>query len=192
MLQYFVFVGAAASLFGVSFYIRDTLRGDTKPNSVTWFMWAVAPLIATAAALTDGVTWAALPVFMSGFAPLLVFICSFVNKNAYWKLGTLDYFCGGLSLLALVLWGITKEPAVAITFAIGSDGLAAFPTLVKSWKYPETESGIVYSTGLFNILTSFFAIRRWAFSEYAFPIYLVIAHLLLLFAVYRRKLFRTT
>ena len=27
-----------------SVYLRDTLRGTTKPNRVTWLLWAVAPL----------------------------------------------------------------------------------------------------------------------------------------------------
>ncbi len=187
MLKYLVFLGAAVNIWGAFFYIRDTLRGETKPNRATWLMWSIAPLIATVAALSQGVGWAVLPVFMAGFGPLLIFIGSFVNRNSYWKLGALDYGCGALSALALVLWGITKEPNIAIAFAIASDGLAAFPTLIKSWKHPETESVVAYTTGLFNALTSFAAIKLWGFSELAFPIYLVIANSSLIFAVWRRK-----
>lgn len=190
MLQYFVFLGAAVNIGGAFFYIRDTLHGKTKPNRVTWLFWSLAPLIAAAAAFSDGVGWAVLPVFMAGFGPLLIFIASFVNPNSYWKLGPLDYGCGALSLLALALWGITKEPNIAIAFAIASDGLAAVPTLIKSWNHPETESAVAYTTGLFNSLTSFAAIKLWGFSELAFPIYLVVANSSLIFAVWRRKIFR--
>ena len=113
-LPYLVFLGAAVQLVGVFLYIKETLVGDTKPNRITWLMWAVAPLIATAAAIADGVTWAVLPVFMAGFGPLLVFVASFVNRNSYWKLETFDYLCGICSILALVFWGITQNPVVAI------------------------------------------------------------------------------
>ncbi|HBD04888.1 TPA: hypothetical protein DCZ32_00320 [Candidatus Uhrbacteria bacterium] len=188
-MKYFVLLGAVVNIFGVFSYIKDTLRGETKPNKVTWLMWSIAPLIATAAALSNDVSWAVLPVFMSGFCPLLVFVFSFVNPNAYWKLGALDYVCGLFSLLALVLWGITKEPNVAIAFAIASDSFALVPTLIKSWKRPETESVIAYTTGLFNGLTSFAAIRLWGFSEIAFPVYLVIGNSALIFAIMRRKIF---
>src|SRR3989344_785767 len=102
MLQYLVFLGAAANIGGAFFYIRDTLYRKTKPNRATWFMWSLAPLIATGAALSSGVGWAVLPVFMSGFGPLLVFIASFVNKNSYWKLEQFDYWCGLFSVLALL------------------------------------------------------------------------------------------
>ena len=186
-IKYLVFVGAIVQIYGVFSYIKETIKGKTKPNRVTWLLWSVAPLIATAAAVNTGVRMSAIPVFMSGFGPLLVFLASFFNKKSYWKLQKFDYLCGGCSILALVLWGITKEPMVAIIFAIGSDGLAGLPTLVKSWNHPETESVEAYSTGLFNSLTSFAAITVWNFAALAFPIYLVIINFLLMMAVLRKK-----
>jgi hypothetical protein len=188
MLQYLVFIGAAVQLIGIYSYIKGTVRGETKPNRVTWFMWSVAPLIATAAAISNGVGWAVLPVFMSGFAPLLVFIASFVNPNSYWKLERFDYFCGFCSVLALILWGITRQPDIAIIFSIASDGFAAVPTLIKSWRYPETESTTPFTTGIFNSLTSFPAIQIWAFSAYAFPVYLVVINAALSLVILRSKI----
>ncbi|MFA6553064.1 MAG: hypothetical protein WCT27_01405 [Patescibacteria group bacterium] len=187
MLHYLVFLGAAVSLFGTFSYIRDTLKGITKPNRVSWLLWSITPLIGAAAAFADGIRWAALPIFMAGFGPILVFIASFVNKNSYWKLGKHDYICGVLSVLALVLWGITNNPTLAIIFAIAGDAFAAIPTLQKSWTHPETESGIVYVTALFNVMTSFAAMKIWSLSEIAFPIYLIFINISLLFAVYRKK-----
>lgn len=148
-------------------------------------MWSIAPLIATGAAFSDGVRLAVLPVFMAGFAPLLVFIASFASKKAYWKLEKFDYICGSLSLLALVLWAITKQPLIAIILAITSDLFAAVPTLIKCWKHPETESIEAYTTGTFNALTSFFALKTFGASELAFPIYLVFINSSLAIAVYR-------
>jgi len=188
MLKYLVIVGAVVQLWGVFWYMKETLRGETKPNKVTWLMWSVAPFIATAAAVSDGVSWAVLPVFMSGFGPFMIFLSSFVNKKSYWKLGYFDYLCGFCSALALIFWGITKEPNIAIGFAIISDGFAAIPTLIKCWKYPETETAAAFSTGLFNSLTSFAAIKTWGFSEYAFPVYLVAINSSLLLSVLKRKI----
>lgn len=188
MLQYIVFIGAAAQLIGIFFYIRETVRGETKPNRVTWLMWSVAPLIGTVAALAAGVRWAVLPVFVAGFAPFLVFIASFTTPKAYWKLEIFDYVCGALSILALILWGITKEPLIAILLSIASDGFAAVPTFIKSWKYPNTETVEVYTAGLFNALTSFFALKTFGISELAFPIYLVFLNSLLITFIYKARL----
>jgi len=182
-----VFVGAFAQLIGGAAYIKDTLWGETKPNRVTWFLWMLAPYIGTAAAIFDGVSWAVLPVFMAGFVPMCVLFVSFINKNAYWKLGAFDYTCGLVSVLALVLWYITKEPVVAVIFAATADGLAALPTLSKAWSYPETETGAVYAATLFGALTSFLAIQMWAPSEYIFSAYLVFINSAILIAIYRKK-----
>jgi hypothetical protein len=177
MLQYLVIVGAIIQLAGIASYIKETLKGNTKPNKITWLLWSVAPMIATFAALSAGVRLSVLPVFMSGFGPFLVFLASFVNKKSYWKLEKFDYICGLCSILALILWGITKEPAIAIIFAIASDGFAAVPTIIKSWKYPETETVTPYITGLLNSSTSFAAIKVWDFASIAFPVYLIIINI---------------
>ena len=187
MFQYLVLVGVAVQTIGIANYIKEILWGNTKPNKVTWLMWSVAPLIATFAAFSDGVRWSVLPVFMSGFGPLLVFIAYFLNPNAYWKLERFDYLCGICSVLALILWWITKDPNIAIAFAIASDGFASVPTLIKLWKYPKTETVSPFTAGLFSALTSFVAIKMWGFSAYAFPAYLVMINILLIFCFYRRK-----
>ncbi len=188
MLEYLVFVAAFATMLATFAYVRSMLRGVVKPNRVSWLMWAIAPLIAFAAEVSSGVGWAALPVFMSGFSPFLIFAASFVSNKAHWKLATFDYVCGVLSGLALVLWYFTKDPVVAITFAIASDGLASIPTLKKAWNHPETESAWPYMVGVFNSSTSFFAFTAWVFSAYAFPAYLMIINFLLFFSVYKKKL----
>jgi hypothetical protein len=190
MIKYLVLIGAGINFFGASFYIRDTLRGKTKPNRVTWLLWSVAPLIATVAALSEGVGWSVLPVFMSGFIPFLIFSSSFINKNSYWKLSKLDYCCGALSLLALVLWYISHEANIAIILAIISDILAALPTLIKAWHNPETESFITYCCAMFSALTSFFAIEEWNFVSLAFPSYLVLILLLILIIIKRKNIFK--
>ena len=128
------------SLIGSGSYIYAVLKGKAKPNRVTWMLWAVAPLIAFAAQVQAGVSvLQSLLTFMVGFGPLLVVIASYISHQAVWKLTRFDYVCGGLSLLGLVLWFITRENNVAIFFSIMADALAALPTLVKSYNEPDSE-----------------------------------------------------
>ena len=188
MLQYLVVLGALVQLVGVLTYIRGTLRGVTKPNRVTWLLWGVIPIIATVASLCDGVRWAALPVFMAGFGPLVVFAFSFVNSNAYWKLGRLDYVCGLFSLGAIILWVLTKSPAIAIVLSIIADTLAAIPTLVKSWREPETEKIGPFVAGFASQLTAIAAFRLFTFSEIAFPLYLLVINAALVLVIKRESL----
>ena len=187
MFEYLVLVAAAATLVGSSLYIRSMFKGQTNPNRITWFMWSIAPFIATAAALSNNVGWAVIPVFMAGFSPFLVFTASFLNKKAYWKLSSFDYLCGALSGLAIVLWFVTNNANLAIIFAIVSDALAAAPTLTKAWHNPETESMWPFIIGVFSPTTSFLVITTWRFSEVAFPTYLIVINILLAFSMSKRK-----
>jgi hypothetical protein len=59
------------------------------------------------------------------------------------EIGRLDYVCGLFSVGAIILWALTKTPAIAIILSIIADALAAVPTLVKSWHHPETEDWTV-------------------------------------------------
>ena len=188
MLEYLVIIAAAASMLAALVYVRSMFTGRTKPNRVTWLMWAVAPLIATAAEVSKGVGWAVLPVFMAGFSPLMIFTASFFAKKAYWKSSTFDYVCGALSGLALFMWWLTKDPNVAIVFAVSSDALASIPTITKAWSNPETESIWPYVVGVFGAASSLVVATFWTFSVYAFPSYLIIINILLLLAIYKRQL----
>ncbi|MDR2976200.1 MAG: hypothetical protein LBV19_02660 [Streptococcaceae bacterium] len=189
-MQYLVFIGVAISLGSAIPYILETIRGNVQPNRVTWLLWSFGPLVGAIAAFSTGITWSALPVFMGGFTPLLVLAASFVNRKAQWKLGRFDYVCGAFSILVLVVWYLTKDPNWAIALSILSDALAAAPTFIKAWKYPESEHVSTYFGGIFTPMTSFFAMKTWNFASLAFPIYLILVSLAIVFAIQHKKFLR--
>ncbi|HUD11855.1 MAG TPA: hypothetical protein VMS08_05570 [Candidatus Saccharimonadia bacterium] len=172
----FVIFGALLNLFGSGAYIRDTLRGQTRPNRVSWLLWSIAPMIAFGGEIGEHVGIQALTTFMAGFCPLLVLTTSFVNRKAYWQLTRFDIGCGILSLCAVVLWAITRTGNIAIIFSVLADGLAATPTIIKSYRHPDTESSIAFlasgTSGVITLLT----IHSWTFALAAFPIYLVLCN----------------
>lgn len=170
----FVILGVVIASIGNFSYLVDTLKGKVKPNRVTFFLWALAPLIAFVAEIKQGVGIQSLTTFIVGFNPLLIFFASFINKKSAWKLGYFDFICGGFSLIGLLLWYLTKVGNVAILFSILADGLAGMPTLVKSYRYPETENSWAYLTAAISALITLLTIRVWDFAHYAFPLFIFI------------------
>jgi hypothetical protein len=170
-----IFLGAAFNLVGSITYVIATLQGKTKPNRVTWFLWALAPLIAFTAMLGEGVSpLDGLMTFMVGFGPLMVFIASFVNKKSYWKITTFDIICGVLSVLGIIAWAVTRTGMIAILFSVIADGLALLPTLVKSWKGPETENHVIFMNGAISALITLLALKVYDFEHLAFPVYIFV------------------
>lgn len=179
----FVILGFILSLIGGISYTINTLKGKVKPNRVTWFMWTLAPMVAFAAEIGEGVGLVSLMTFSVGFNPLLVFLASFVNKKSYWKIKTFDIFCGALSLLGLLLWYIFQSGNIAIFFSILADGLAALPTVAKSYHFPQTEDYKIYFLSGLNATITLLTIKVWDFSHIAFPIYILLLCTLLTFLI---------
>ncbi|MBI2337813.1 hypothetical protein HYU95_01385 [Candidatus Daviesbacteria bacterium] len=179
----FVILGVAISLAGSLKYLIDTIAGKVKPNKVTFFLWALAPLIAFAAQIKQGIGIISLATAAAGFTSLAIFAASFVNKKAIWKLSLFDLICGGLSLIGLALWYITQVGNLAIVFAILADGLAALPTITKAYYYPQTENGWTYLAAAISALIALLTIKVWSFAYYGFPLYILIVCLLIFYLV---------
>jgi len=79
----------------------------------------------------------------------------------------------------LLLWWITKTGDVAIMFSIMADGLAALPTIVKAYRYPETESSFLYLTAAISATLTLLTLRSWTFASYGFPFYILIVTLII-------------
>jgi hypothetical protein len=168
-----VYLGTAIAALGTAVYLRDTLRGTTKPNRVTWLLWAIAPLLAAAVEFDQGVGVRALPTFMVGFMPLLVFVASFHNSASVWKIRRLDYACGAMSIVGTAVWLATRNGVLAISAAILADFLAGIPTLMKSWSHPETETVYSYVGAVISMAIVLLTIDHWTFDVAAFPIFIV-------------------
>ena len=80
--QNFIYLAALLNLAGVSIYIAATLGGKTKPNRVSWFMWALAPMVAFAAMVSQGVGLQSLMTFMSGLGHYLFLLPHSLTRTA--------------------------------------------------------------------------------------------------------------
>lgn len=170
----FIYLGALINLIGTGSYVLETLRGNTKPNRVTWSLWALAPLIAAGAQFKEGAGLVTLSTFMNGFMPALVLGASFLDRKAYWKATSFDYFCGSISVIALILWLVTGQGLVAILLSILADLMAAIPTIIKSYYQPETEHPTAFLFAFFASLITLLTIKEWKPENYAFALYIVL------------------
>ena len=187
--RHFAIVAALVTVTGSAGYALDTLRGRTEPNRVSWLLWAIAPLIAFAAELSEGVGIKALMTFGVGFGPALVVIASFLDERAYARVGRLDIACGVLSVAALAMWAITGKGDVAIAFSILSDAFAAIPTLDKARRAPHTESPKAFVGGVGGAIITLLTIPSgdWVFAGFGFPLYILLIDATLLTLILRPR-----
>ncbi len=183
-----VYLAFIAHLVAYVFYFKSILKGQTKPNLVSWLIWTLAPLIAAFFQIKAGAGLVSIPTFLAGLGPLSVVIFYLFRKDAYWKLSTFDFICGGFAIFALVLYIFTKNLGISMFFAVLSDGLGAVPTIVKSWSFPDTENNGPYFSGLFGNTLALIVIQNWVFTIYAFSVYNILINAIILLAIYRKKI----
>ena len=172
--EYFALIGGLVGTLGGFYYLYRTLIGKTKPNRVTWFMWALFPMIAFVAQLSQGVGTVAWVTFFSGLTPLLIFLASFVSKDAYWKTKVTDYFLLSASLVSLWLWSITDNANIALAIAILADVFAAVPTYQKAWSHPQSESWVAYAISTAGFFLSLLAIQTYNLQNVGFVLYVLL------------------
>jgi hypothetical protein len=175
----FTFLGIVIATVGAIDYLVETMQGKIKPNRVSFLMWSIAPLVVFAAQIGQDVGIQALFTLGVGTIPLMTLFASFVNKKAEWKLTRFDLVCGALSAIGLILWLLTKVGNIAIFLSILADGLASVPTVIKSFKYPETERAWPWLAAALGGFITVLTIKTWNFETAGFPIYYVISCLII-------------
>lgn len=166
----FVLLALLLNTYGDLKYLVATIKGQIKPNKVTWLFWAIAPMVAFSAEISKGVGWASIMTLSVGLNPLLVFFATFINKKAEWKITLFDMICGLLSLFGIVLWVMTSDANLAIFFAILADFFAGVPTLIKSYYHPETENASPFIFACLAAIVTLATIKTWDFAYYGFPV----------------------
>lgn len=123
-------------------YIRDVIRGKTKPHAFSWLVWGVMSMVAFFAQYSDGGgagTWA---VAFSSLADFCIFLL------ALWKgqknLAPLDWFCLAAAFVILGLWTFNEDPLIAVGLISAVYIVGFIPTVRKSLTKPQQETATTY------------------------------------------------
>ncbi len=122
-------------------YLQDILKGNTRPNIVSWGLWTLIQGIGiwVMVASPDGFSWPLVLLCATTFnTSAVVLLCLFGYGSK--EFGKIERACLILALIAIGLWISIKNSALTLTFAILADLVAATPTLVKTWKDPHSEA----------------------------------------------------
>lgn len=183
--QNWVFLAVAINLSGAFIYAYSVVRGNTRPNRVTWLVLSLAPLLAFTAMMVQGVGFRqSVFTLATGLGPLIILISTFFAKQPKWAITRFDLTCGGLSLVGFLLWIILRDGNIAIIFAILADGLAFLPTLIKAFRHPETESPWAFIMGIVAALMALAILDVYDFTYLAFPLYILTVDILASLLIY--------
>lgn len=166
-------------------YIRDVLRGKTRPNVVTWFTWSLLNIITAVAALSGGAVQTAIFAAATGLCTSAVTILGL--RNGIKKYTLFDVICQCLAILSIVAWLLTREPASALLFTIAASFIGSLPTIRHAWKAPREETWQFFGIDALSAAVACLAVENRDFLSLAFPLYILLDDLLIAGIILSRR-----
>jgi hypothetical protein len=183
MAELFAILSGLILVVGGPPYLLDILKGKTKPQRTTWFIWSVQGLIAFGSQFQLGAHWSLLFAGLNAGGNLVVFLLSLkYGVGGDWKL--VDCAALGIACIGLVVSLLVKAPAVALVGVILADFAGVIPTLHKTFKIPSSETSITWFALGTSSLLAVFSVGSWSWTLLLFPVYMAVANYAVLVAQY--------
>ena len=168
---YFLAAAMALRLAGEARYFVAVVRGRVHPNPVSWFCWGLAPLVAFAAQMSNGLRPTEWMTLVLALGPIAVVTAAVVKGGIRSRLNRFDLACGASALVGLVAWQVTNRPAVALLFSILADLIAAMPTLRNAYRRPFDEYAPTYLMSSVAMAITLLTVHHWRPGIVALPLY---------------------
>jgi hypothetical protein len=166
--------GALVALLDPIPYVRDILRGRTRPYRATWLIWSALGVLTFCSQVADGGTWSVAAVGVQAAATMFVFALSIRRGE-----GGVRPTDAALLLLAAGgagLWVLWSEPVVATLFVIAADAVGVAMMLPKARHDPWSETRSSYVLASASGVLSTIAVGTLDASLMLYPAYTACAN----------------
>lgn len=154
-------------------YIRDMLRGTTRPNAVSYILWSILTIIGIAAQVSAGASWSVFIPIAVAINAVIILTLSLIGYG-YTKYGWLDWTCLGIGVVAIAGWQITGNPVVALMFVIFASAMAGIPTIFKTYREPMSEHAFAWFLVIIASILAIISTEILDTANLIFPMYLLL------------------
>lgn len=169
-----------------SFYIKDILKGKSKPHIFTWGLWSLIIFILFLLQLSAGAGIGSSPTLFVSLICLIIFILSWIKESDK-NIKFIDIIFLVITICTIPVWLLTKTPLLSTILLIIVYSFAGAPTIRKSWTDPNSETISLWVINGFRGLISIFALSKYNFVTLAFPSVVFLAAFSLAFLLFYRK-----
>lgn len=183
---FFVVTGMLLSLAQTIPYAVGVVKGQARPNIVSWFTWALLTAIGSVAAWAEGDWHAALVISANCLGTLAIVVLGL--KFGYAKLTKLDIFSQIVAFFGLSLWPLLHDSLLTVFLVLGVDILAWLLTVRHAFYKPYEEVWVTYAFAMVGSLFGLLSLQTFTVKSMIYLLYLVMADgLMFLLILYRRK-----
>lgn len=184
----YTIIGIISGLLGVFAYIPYVISIYKKritPHPFSWFLWAVLGFATFITYIGVGAKETLPLAFISFFGPIVIFFITL--KNWKRKFPKFDYFCLVFALLAIIVYVVFHQAAIALTLSLVGDLFAALPTIRKTYDDPSSENFWTWFLFALGAIVALFAIKDFTYGVLIFPLYLTVFEVCMCLIILRKK-----
>lgn len=149
-------------------YVRDILRGTTRPHVFSWVIWALGTGVVFFAQLAGGAGVGAWAIGVSAAITTTVAVLAWLRRGDLVITGT-DWAFFLAALSALPSWFFTADPLWAVVILTVVDLVGFGPTIRKGWSHPEEESASFFALAALRNLLVVLALEHYSWTTVLFP-----------------------
>jgi hypothetical protein len=182
------FLGVLAGLVGVADtvpYIRDMLRGVTRPHRGTWLIWGVLAIAVCLSQRADGASWS---LVMAGTqAVLTTIVFALAIRRGEGGVSRLDALMIAVAVGGLSGWILADEPLVATVCVIVADAIGVALMVPKTYRDPDSETLVTFALASLAGILAAAAVASLDPSLLVYPAYYCLANGLIALLIVRRR-----
>lgn len=174
-------VGFVSPIIGIT----SVLKGGFKPQRMTRFLIMLVSFLFVATLFANGDKNGIYLASAQLLGSIAMFYLSL--KRGMGGNTRLDWVVFMMAIGSLILWQTTNMAFLGLVMSIVTDFIGFVPTLVKTWKYPETEEWKFYMSDVVASFFSILSIAVFSLQNLAFPIYIFLINMTSVVMILGRK-----
>lgn len=166
-------------------YVRDTLRGVTRPHRGTWLIWALLAVVVFSSQRADGASWSLVMAGAQALVTGLIFLLAI--RRGEGRMGATDLLMIAIACCGVVGWVVVNEPMVATACVIVADLIAAAMMVPKTYRDPHSETLATFALGCLAGALATAAVGALDLALLLYPVYFCLANGALALLIYHRR-----
>jgi hypothetical protein len=166
-------------------YIRDIVRGTTRPHRGTWFVWAVLAIVVYGSQRADGASWSLIMAGAQALLTTLVFVLAV--RRGEGGLSATDAVFTAMAAVGVIGWLVADEPIVATASVVAADLLAAAMMAPKTYRDPGSETLASFALASVGGALAAGAVGTASVALLMYPIYFCMVNAAIALLIFRRR-----
>ncbi len=166
-------------------YIISILKGKTRPHRTTSFVLLVITVISTVSLLAEHDKVALWLAGASAVQMIFIFALSIPYGMGGWSRA--DIICLICAMAGIILWKITRDASLALYLSVTADAIGMIPALLKTFRYPKTETWVFYAMNVGAAVCNLFAVSAWNVHATLYPLYIMSVNMLMVCLIGRPR-----